>query len=363
MKWYKVSTIILSGVLGLFFCQNPLAQGQAVPRGENFDSGFSLGEINGQKNWLSNGGQIENTKIFTLPFSLGLGSSLIASDSFSSSTATSTISFYFYLNDYYDSIPHHELYLLGSSTDIDRIAIRFVWLNLGGTEKICLMILSGGNALCNSESAGAVPMASGWYKVEIQWQNDIYGRKQNRYKLGGGAWSPFADSWADFSYIDSLIFVNSSSKKIYFDSISYITTYLSPFYPINKYPLTGNASTTPMTLCEGISPSSATDIMGGIQWGLCNVAQWLFVPDDVSVDNFQSLTVSFRQKTPFAYLYTVVDALSGLSGSSTPAFYLSASSTGALNTSIFSPIKTGLNWILWIMFGVFCIKRIGKFDF
>ncbi len=127
------------------------------------------------------------------------------------------------------------------------------------------------------------------------------------------------------------------------------------------YPL-ATASTTPLALCAGIEPSSAFDVVGGVQWGLCNIAQWLFVPSSVSVQNFQSLGTTFEQKAPFAYFYLIKNALNALSASSTPAFTL-ASTTGALNTSIFQPLKTGLAWILWLIFGVWCIKRIAKFDF
>lgn len=130
-----------------------------------------------------------------------------------------------------------------------------------------------------------------------------------------------------------------------------------------SYPLAApEASTTPMELCEGIAPASMFDVAGGVQWALCNISQWLFVASNVSVQNFQSLGNTFQQKAPFAYFYSVIGAFNNFSASTTPAFTLS-SSTGAFNTSIFQPIKTGLTWILWLMFGVWCVKRIAKFDF
>jgi hypothetical protein len=129
--------------------------------------------------------------------------------------------------------------------------------------------------------------------------------------------------------------------------------------PVSPYP----ASSTPLDLCADIKPESNFDVVGGVQWGLCNVYQWLFVPQSVSVDNFKSLGIILEQKAPFAYFYTIKNSLSALTSTSTPAFSLVASSTGALNTSIFQPLKIGLTWLLWLMFGIFVIKRIAKFDF
>ena len=128
----------------------------------------------------------------------------------------------------------------------------------------------------------------------------------------------------------------------------------------NPYPVTGTS--TALNLCLNIKPTSNFDVIGGIQFGLCNVFQWLFFPSSVSTDSFQSLTTTFQSKAPFAYFYSITGALNSLSATATPAFSLSTS-TGALDTTIFQPLKTGLIWLLWIMFAVFCIKRIAKFDF
>ncbi len=116
------------------------------------------------------------------------------------------------------------------------------------------------------------------------------------------------------------------------------------------------------SLCDDIVPESIFDVYNGTKKALCEMSQFLFVPATTSVANFQNLTTTFQQKAPFAYFYAISDTLSSLSSTSTPAFTL-ATTTGALNTSIFQPLKTGLTWILWLMFGVFCIKRIAKFDF
>ena len=130
------------------------------------------------------------------------------------------------------------------------------------------------------------------------------------------------------------------------------------------YPLASTtASSTPMDLCVGLErPASIFNVVEGVQWALCNVANWLFVPSGVSVQNYQDLTITFQEKAPFAYFFAVKNSLNSLSATGTPAYVLS-STTGAIGTTIFTPLKTGLTWLLWLIFGIFCIKRIAKFDF
>jgi hypothetical protein len=100
----------------------------------------------------------------------------------------------------------------------------------------------------------------------------------------------------------------------------------------------------------------------GIGLAICNTFSYLFIPTSVSVENYQNLSTIFQSKAPFAYFYSITNAFNSLSSTTTPAFILSTS-TGALDTTIFQPLKTGLTWILWLLFGVFCIKRVAKFDF
>ena len=124
-----------------------------------------------------------------------------------------------------------------------------------------------------------------------------------------------------------------------------------------------STSSVPFYLCSGMKrPTNIFDVVNGVEWAGCNLANWLFVPSDTSVADFQSVSDTFQGKAPFAYFFVVKNSFSSLSSSSTPAFLLS-NSTGAFGTTIFQPLKTGLIWILWIVFGLWFIKRISKFDF
>jgi hypothetical protein len=123
-----------------------------------------------------------------------------------------------------------------------------------------------------------------------------------------------------------------------------------------------SAPTATSSACVNLKPESIFDVVNGVQYALCNISQWLFVPSSVSVEKFTGLKTTFEQKAPFAYFYAIKDAFTNLSPTSTPAFVI-GSSTGAIGTNIFQPLKTGLAWVLWFMFGIFVIKRIAKFEF
>jgi hypothetical protein len=93
---------------------------------------------------------------------------------------------------------------------------------------------------------------------------------------------------------------------------------------------------------------------------LCYLLQYLFQPSANSLNQFNNLITSVENKPPIGYFYAVKNALSGLNASGTPAFVLeNASST--LNTPIFTPLKTGIGWILWLFFGFWVFNRIRHF--
>lgn len=97
----------------------------------------------------------------------------------------------------------------------------------------------------------------------------------------------------------------------------------------------------------------------GVGNAICSVFEYLFKPDISILQNFSNLQGIMETKAPFTYYYSLRDALHNLNSTSTPAFVLS--DTGSINTSIFQPIKTGLTWILWILFAFWAIKRVGDF--
>jgi hypothetical protein len=93
---------------------------------------------------------------------------------------------------------------------------------------------------------------------------------------------------------------------------------------------------------------------------LCYLATYLFVPSPSSLDSFNNLIYSIENKPPIGYFYAVKTALTGLNASGTPAFVLETASS-TLNTPIFTPLKSGISFILWLFFGFWVFNRIRHF--
>lgn len=98
------------------------------------------------------------------------------------------------------------------------------------------------------------------------------------------------------------------------------------------------------------------------QYSLCKLAVWLFVPDSSQFNKFITLTDGIKNKPPIGYFYAVKSALEGLQSTSTKAFELNATSTGALANPVFNPLKTGISFTLWLTFGFWLFGRIRHFE-
>ena len=109
-----------------------------------------------------------------------------------------------------------------------------------------------------------------------------------------------------------------------------------------------------------ILPAGTCDNLGTIAGALCQVITYLFVPTNTSLNQFSSLKDAIATKPPFGYWTSIKGYLNNLTATGTPAFSLTAE---LQNISIFATLKTGLTWLLWLIFGVWVIKRIARFDF
>jgi hypothetical protein len=114
------------------------------------------------------------------------------------------------------------------------------------------------------------------------------------------------------------------------------------------------ASTTPVNVqksCEGYGT------IGSI---FCEMLVALFYPNENSLKQFSNLQSILENKAPFAYWFTIKNALNSFNASTTPVFQLSQQIS---QISIFGFFKTTLVWILWIVFAFWVIKRISRFEF
>jgi len=90
-----------------------------------------------------------------------------------------------------------------------------------------------------------------------------------------------------------------------------------------------------------------------------DVLLWLFKPSTQVLDYWYSIKDMVANKPPFGYYTLVKNAFDELNSEATPAFSLQTATSTA--TYIFTPLKTGLGWIFWILFGVWFIKRFVHF--
>ena len=164
-------------------------------------------------------------------------------------------------------------------------------------------------------------------------QVDIYSGES----VGGFYFLVYTD--VDLSYINSQ------------DTLYYYLDYLSNFNAIT-------ASSTPE---QGLTlPAGTCDDMNVFAGALCRVITYLFYPEQASLTQYSELKDLIAMKPPFGYWTNIKNAVAGLSSTTTPAFALT-SAIGSI--TIFDNLKTGLAWILWILFAFWIIKRIGGFEF
>jgi hypothetical protein len=92
-------------------------------------------------------------------------------------------------------------------------------------------------------------------------------------------------------------------------------------------------------------------------YGLCR----LFIPSNGSVWQFQALKTDLENKPPFGYFNSfreVIDNLSTSTASAIPFPDLSLA-----NEQVFTPLKTGISWLLWFMFGFWGFDKFRNFKF
>lgn len=97
---------------------------------------------------------------------------------------------------------------------------------------------------------------------------------------------------------------------------------------------------------------SITNIAGCFQ----NALIFAFVPNKNVFDNFISLKEELQNKPPFGYIVLLTSALQNISATTTPAFALVSENN--ITDNIFTPLKNGLTWVLWLFFGIWLYKRV-----
>lgn len=90
-----------------------------------------------------------------------------------------------------------------------------------------------------------------------------------------------------------------------------------------------------------------------------DVLIYLFKPNESVLDFWRTIKDRVASKPPFGYYTLIKQAFDNLTSEATPAFALASATSTA--QYIFTPLKNGLAWVLWILFGVWFLKRFIHF--
>jgi len=88
--------------------------------------------------------------------------------------------------------------------------------------------------------------------------------------------------------------------------------------------------------------------------------KFLFLPDIIQVSRFTNLIDSVKNKPPIGYITGTISALGSISSTATPT--LAFANFAPLNSLIFTPLKQGITWVLWLAFLFVLFKKFSNFQ-
>lgn len=91
-----------------------------------------------------------------------------------------------------------------------------------------------------------------------------------------------------------------------------------------------------------------------------NGIKYLFYPTDIASNKLNELIDSIKNKPPIGYISGVITGLGAIDINATPT--LTFASFTPVSNYIFTPLRTGLAWVLWIAFMFLLFKRFQHFE-
>lgn len=117
----------------------------------------------------------------------------------------------------------------------------------------------------------------------------------------------------------------------------------------------------------GTAGYNALPAIGGVDCSTFDVGcylgqaiHYLFMPSQDSLEQFKTLYDQVKNKPPFGYVFAINTALAGLNDTGTSVFSLETVS--GLDSYIFTPVRTALIWVLWLLFAFSFYKRVKHLD-
>jgi len=144
-----------------------------------------------------------------------------------------------------------------------------------------------------------------------------------------------------------------------FTSIDYVPYSKTPTPTTTPTPTPTPPVPVPQTPnCEPPEGNFFTDFVGNVKYAMCLALNYVFVPNDNQKNYLASQLADLKSlvqnKPPFGYFYLVQDKLNALSVNSTTSDYFVDFNFFDITTTI----KKGLNYILWLVFLLYILKRL-----
>lgn len=166
----------------------------------------------------------------------------------------------------------------------------------------------------------------------------------------------------DYPYGLGLLTPLATSTQISFTITGenpYTGGYYGTYWPTST-PISTSTSAEWVMTCDPNDPLWKNSLCQITKWtleGIKGLLQFLFVPKQEDLAKFGELKSVLETKPPIGYFYAVKSALTGVGATSTPAFSLENAST-TLAASIYNPLRNGITFILWLLFGFWIFNRI-----
>lgn len=119
-------------------------------------------------------------------------------------------------------------------------------------------------------------------------------------------------------------------------------------------------SSASSTLIGPTMPSS-TEIVDCAGNQICNFFVWGFIPKKSDFLIFSNLQSFYGNKPPFGYFVSLSSAINNLSSTATSS--IMSSSTYSAVSDVFNPLRSGLSWVIWLIWGIGTLTRVAHFDF
>jgi hypothetical protein len=133
---------------------------------------------------------------------------------------------------------------------------------------------------------------------------------------------------------------------------------------LNRETLLSYGSDISFTIDNTVGTAGASNLCSSIDIGciLKAVINWAFVPTQASLTQFSNLGTFLSSKAPFGYaneIYTEMTTIT-YNADQTPTVIIPQ--VQFIDDDIFTPMKNGLEWILWFSFGFYLFKRFKDID-